>query len=84
MALERCGVIHSTRVDNLTYKLLKQQEETLEIEYIESVMPPQKMSDFPHEDWVSSVSCHVQGCVLEYTCKTFIDILFQALPDCII
>ncbi|KAF9458894.1 ribosome biogenesis protein YTM1 [Collybia nuda] len=36
-------------------------EETLEIEYIESVMPPQKMSDFPHEDWVSSVSCKVKG-----------------------
>ncbi|KAF8965765.1 ribosome biogenesis protein YTM1 [Flammula alnicola] len=37
------------------------EEETLEIEYIESIMPPQKMSDFPHEDWVSSVSCQVQG-----------------------
>ncbi|KDR81881.1 hypothetical protein GALMADRAFT_240151 [Galerina marginata CBS 339.88] len=37
------------------------EEETLEIEYIESVMPPQKMSDFPHEDWVSSVSCQAPG-----------------------
>ncbi|KAF9558980.1 ribosome biogenesis protein YTM1 [Agrocybe pediades] len=36
-------------------------EETLEIEYIESVMPPQKMSDFPHEDWVSTVSCQIPG-----------------------
>ncbi|KAF5320460.1 hypothetical protein D9611_010791 [Ephemerocybe angulata] len=33
------------------------EEETLEIEYIESVLPPQKMSEFPHESWVSSVSC---------------------------
>ncbi|KIK60875.1 hypothetical protein GYMLUDRAFT_85250 [Collybiopsis luxurians FD-317 M1] len=37
------------------------EEETLEIEYIESVMPPQKMSDIPHEDWVSSLSCHIPG-----------------------
>ncbi|KAE9402814.1 WD40 repeat-like protein [Gymnopus androsaceus JB14] len=37
------------------------EEETLELEYIESVMPPQKMSDIPHEDWVSSVSCHLPG-----------------------
>lgn len=33
------------------------EEETLEIEYIESVLPPQKMSEFPHDDWVSCVSC---------------------------
>lgn len=39
------------------------QEETVEIEYIESVMPPQKMSSVPHEDWVSSVSCGRQGLV---------------------
>ncbi|KAF9483286.1 ribosome biogenesis protein YTM1 [Pholiota conissans] len=37
------------------------EEETLEIEYIESVMPPQKVSDFPHEDWVSAVSCQIPG-----------------------
>ncbi|THV06661.1 WD40 repeat-like protein [Dendrothele bispora CBS 962.96] len=37
------------------------EEETLEVEYIESVMPPQKMSDLPHEDWVSSVSCRLPG-----------------------
>lgn len=35
------------------------EEETLEIEYIESVMPPQKMAEIPHEDWVSSVSCQL-------------------------
>ncbi|KAF7295238.1 Microtubule binding protein [Mycena indigotica] len=33
------------------------EEETLEIEYIESVLPPQKMADLPHDDWVSAVSC---------------------------
>ncbi|KNZ78993.1 Ribosome biogenesis protein YTM1 [Termitomyces sp. J132] len=37
------------------------EEETLEIEYIESVLPPEKVSDFPHEDWVSSASCKVPG-----------------------
>ncbi|TRM67126.1 WD40-repeat-containing domain protein [Schizophyllum amplum] len=37
------------------------EEETLELEYIESVLPPQKMSDMPHEDWVSSVSCALPG-----------------------
>ncbi|TFY57360.1 hypothetical protein EVJ58_g7071 [Rhodofomes roseus] len=37
------------------------EEETLEIEYFESVMPPQKMSTLPHEDWVSSVSCQLPG-----------------------
>ncbi|TCD62051.1 ribosome bioproteinsis protein ytm1 [Steccherinum ochraceum] len=37
------------------------EEETLEIEYFESVMPPQKMSSIPHEEWVSAVSCQVPG-----------------------
>ncbi|KAJ7046513.1 WD40-repeat-containing domain protein [Mycena alexandri] len=36
------------------------EEETLEIEYIESVLPPQKMSDLPHDDWVSAVSCQLE------------------------
>lgn len=39
------------------------QEETLEVEYIESVMPPQKMTSLPHEDWVSSISCQTSRCV---------------------
>ncbi|EJF58274.1 WD40 repeat-like protein [Dichomitus squalens LYAD-421 SS1] len=37
------------------------EEETLEIEYFESVMPPQRMSSLPHEDWVSSISCQTLG-----------------------
>ncbi|KAI0325842.1 WD40 repeat-like protein [Cubamyces sp. BRFM 1775] len=37
------------------------EEETLEIEYFESVMPPQRMSSLPHEDWVSSISCQLPG-----------------------
>ncbi|KAI5995723.1 WD40 repeat-like protein [Pisolithus marmoratus] len=35
------------------------EEETLEIEYFESVLPPQRLSALPHEDWVSSVSCSI-------------------------
>ncbi|OCH94645.1 WD40 repeat-like protein [Obba rivulosa] len=37
------------------------EEETLDIEYFESVMPPQKMSSLPHEDWVASISCQTPG-----------------------
>ncbi|KAI0365393.1 WD40 repeat-like protein [Pilatotrama ljubarskyi] len=37
------------------------EEETLEIEYFESVMPPERMSTLPHEDWVSSISCQLPG-----------------------
>ncbi|KIY53892.1 WD40 repeat-like protein [Fistulina hepatica ATCC 64428] len=37
------------------------EEETLELEYIQSVMPPERMSDIPHDDWVSSVSCQIPG-----------------------
>ncbi|PCH36957.1 WD40 repeat-like protein [Wolfiporia cocos MD-104 SS10] len=40
------------------------EEETLEIEYFESVMPPQKMASLPQEDWVSAVSCQHPGHVV--------------------
>ncbi|KAG2124881.1 ribosome biogenesis protein YTM1 [Suillus clintonianus] len=39
------------------------EEDTLEIEYFESVMPPQRMPELPHEDLVSSVSCQIHQCV---------------------
>ncbi|KAF8589339.1 WD40 repeat-like protein [Ramaria rubella] len=39
-------------------------EETLEIEYIESLMPPQRMTTIMQDDWVSSVSCQVPGAIL--------------------
>ncbi|KAG6377975.1 WD40-repeat-containing domain protein [Boletus reticuloceps] len=35
------------------------EEDTLEIEYLESVLPPQRMTTLPHEDWVSSISCRI-------------------------
>ena len=33
-------------------------------------MPPQKLSDFPHEDWVSSVSCQLKKFVFRSRTKT--------------
>ncbi|KAI5116666.1 hypothetical protein M0805_007838 [Coniferiporia weirii] len=36
-------------------------EETLEIEYIESLMPPQRVASIPHDDWISSVSYQIPG-----------------------
>lgn len=40
------------------------EEETLEVEYIESVRPPERMSAMPSEDWVSSVCAQVPGYVM--------------------
>jgi len=37
------------------------EEDTLEVEYIESVMPPQKISSMHQDDWVSDVSCALPG-----------------------
>ena len=39
----------------------------MEVEYIESVMPPQRMSSMPHDDWVSDISCALPGWVLSST-----------------
>ncbi|EJD01960.1 WD40 repeat-like protein [Fomitiporia mediterranea MF3/22] len=36
-------------------------EETLEIEYVESLLPPTRIAGMPHDDWVSDVSCGMQG-----------------------
>ncbi|KAH7337386.1 ribosome biogenesis protein YTM1 [Rhizoctonia solani] len=34
------------------------EEETLEIEYIESVLPPEALSSQETDDWMTSISCH--------------------------
>lgn len=36
-------------------------EETLEIEYVESVLPPRRAGHWPSEEWMSAVSCAVPG-----------------------
>ncbi|KZV96952.1 ribosome biogenesis protein YTM1 [Exidia glandulosa HHB12029] len=33
------------------------EEETVEIEYIEATIPPQRAATLPHDDWVASISC---------------------------
>jgi len=40
------------------------QEETIQIEYIPSVLPPENISSIPHNEWVSSVSVQVPGLFL--------------------
>lgn len=38
-------------------------EEVLELEFIESVLPPQHLSSYEHDDWISDVSVQREGCV---------------------
>lgn len=47
------------------------QESVLELEYIESVLPPEYVSAFEHDDWVSDVSLARSGCarVVMLRCK---------------
>jgi hypothetical protein len=40
------------------------EEETLEIEYFESLMPPKLLASIEGEDWVGSVSCQRKGYAL--------------------
>ncbi|KAG9054823.1 ribosome biogenesis protein ytm1 [Serendipita sp. 407] len=40
------------------------EEETLEIEYFESLMPPKLLSAFAGEDWVGEVNCQVKGYIM--------------------
>lgn len=42
--------------------VLLSQEETLEIEYIEATIPPQRAATLPHDDWVASISCTQSEC----------------------
>ncbi|CAE6435988.1 unnamed protein product [Rhizoctonia solani] len=37
------------------------EEETLEIEYIESVLPPEALSSQETDDWMTSISCHYKS-----------------------
>ena len=38
------------------------EETALEIEYIESILPPQFADSLPHDDWVSDVDLSRKGC----------------------
>lgn len=37
------------------------KEETLEIEYIPSALPPEQVASIPQSDWISSVSLKRKG-----------------------
>lgn len=37
------------------------EEDTLEIEYFESVMPPKRLASIQGEEWIGSVSCQSKG-----------------------
>jgi hypothetical protein len=49
----------------------------LEIEYIESVLPPTKLAALPHEEWVSSISCSIPG----FAPLIIAIIIFPSRPD---
>lgn len=40
------------------------EEETLEIEYFESLMPPKRLGSIEGEEWIGSVSCQAKGHIL--------------------
>jgi len=40
------------------------EEETLEIEYFESLLPPKRVASIEGEEWIGSVSCQSKGSVL--------------------
>jgi hypothetical protein len=64
--------------------MIRKQEETLEIEYIESVLPPSRLATLPHEEWVSSISCAVPGFAFHYyylTCaRRALTVIRQPFP----
>ena len=38
-----------------------QEEETLELEYFESLMPPKHLGSFEGDNWVGSIDCRLSG-----------------------
>lgn len=41
-------------------------ESTLNVEYVESLLPPKEQGTFPQDDWVSGVSIRRPGLVISY------------------
>ena len=64
------------------------QEETLEIEYFEATVPPQRAATLPHDDWVSNIDCSLLEWVLSNRSEGFRVLMFlflsQPLCHCII
>lgn len=53
----------TTSCHSLIHGAVMLQEEILQVEYIQSVLPPQQLSSLPQSDWVSSISCQKPGYV---------------------
>src|SRR6266404_7352804 len=55
----------------------------LEIEYIESFLPPSRLATLPHEEWVSSITCSVPGfaSIIYSTCaRRVLTMISQPFP----
>ncbi|KAI9490380.1 WD40-repeat-containing domain protein [Zychaea mexicana] len=50
-------ILRTSLADYLSEKRLS-TENTLTIEYVESMLPPTQLSAFQHDDWISSVKAH--------------------------
>jgi len=55
------------------------QEETIEIEYFEATVPPQKAATLPHDDWVSGIDCRSPECVFAYRWRAQAELFADAL-----
>jgi ribosome biogenesis protein YTM1 len=48
-----------------------QEEETLELEYFESLMPPKHLGSFEGDNWVGSIDCRLPGYADCFQIKSF-------------
>ncbi|KAG2340473.1 WD40 repeat-like protein [Suillus weaverae] len=53
---------------------------TLELEYFESVVPPQRMSELPHQDWVSSTLRNGHLRLFDYSQNLLLDVSVHQSP----
>ena len=48
-----------------------QEEETLELEYFESMMPPKRLGSFEGDNWVGSIDCRLPGYAYYFQIESF-------------
>ena len=56
-----------------------QEEETLELEYFESLMPPKHLGSFEGDNWVGSIDCRLSGYADCFQIKSFSNSLRNTL-----
>lgn len=56
-----------------------QEEETLELEYFESLMPPKHLGSFEGDNWVGSIDCRLSGYADYFKYKSFSNLLRNTL-----